>query len=306
MKSMLRKSIQLLCLASAGFAAHLAQATVLVSNFNSANITQFSASGMLETNLIAGGSGGLALPHRSRLAPDGTIVIASAATDNVLRYDAGTGAYLGEFIAASGGLDYPVDMIFHHDGFVYVSSQLTNQVLRFNATTGARDMGWAAADASLSGPSGIAFDSSGNLYVAGRFSNNVARFSENGTFSLAFGDVPSAFSIAFRADGSLLVNSGANGTVEAFATPAAIPSQTTWISGLNVPVGIEPDANENFLIAEYGASQIRLIDGTTGSLLSIFASGAPLDGPNFLSVIPEPSTAALLVAAWGLAFRRRR
>lgn len=178
MKHFLRRSELIICVATAGLVAQLAEATVLVSNFNSGNITQFSANGTLEANLISGGSGGLSQPHRSRLAPDGSIVIASAATDNVLRYNASTGAYIGEFIPSSGGLDYPVDMVFHHDGYVYVSSQLTNQVLRF--------------------------------------------------------------------------------------------------------------------------------DGTNGSLLGTFASGGSLDGPNFISVIPEPSTVALLLAALGFTLRRRR
>lgn len=282
------------------------QAVVLVSQFDGGTVVDYTAGGSLVGTLVSAGSGGLSLPHRSRIAPDGSLVVASAGTDRILRYDATTGTSLGEFIGVAGGLDYPVDMIFRPDGYVYVSSQLTNQVLRFSSTTGVRDLGWAASNASLSGPSGIAFDSSGNLYVSGRFSNNVVRFSSNGTFSLAFGTLSSPFGMAFHPDGSLLVASG-GGSVVRFGSPSGTPSQTTWASGLNVPVGIEPAGDGSFLVAQYGASAISRLSAN-GTSLGTFTTGSPLNGPNFLTVVPEPSALAMALLGAGalLAYSRRR
>ena len=275
------------------------RATVLVSQFTGGGVVDYSSAGSLLSTLVSSGSGGLSLPHRSRIALDGTLLVASAGTDRILQYHATSGAYLGEFIGVGGGLDYPVDMVFRPDGYVYVSSQLTDEVLRFSASTGVRDAGWSASSGLLDGPSGIAFDASGNLYVSGRFSNNVLRFSSNGTFSANLGTVSSAFGMTFHPDGSLLVSSGA-GSVQRFTTPSGTPSQSTWASGLNVPVGIESAGDGTFLVAQFGANTITRFS-SNGTSLGTFASGSPLNGPNFITVVPEPSTLFGVLVA-GLLF----
>ncbi len=280
------------------FAATIAHGSILVSQFDGDSVLSYSTNGTFQSTLVSPGAGGLDLPHRSRLAPDGTLVVASAGTDNILRFDATTGTFLGEFISASAGLDYPVDMVFRHDGFVYVSSQLSNQILRFDSTTGLRDLSWSASHTSLSGPSGLAFDLSGNLYVSGRFSNNVVRFAPDGSFSLAFGAVTSAFGLAFQSVDSLLVASGA-GSIQRFSNLTGSPAQTTWVSGLSIPVGLEPVGDGTFLVAQYGGSTLSQLN-SDGVLLANLATGSPLSGPNFVTVVPEPSVSML--ALLGLLF----
>jgi DNA-binding beta-propeller fold protein YncE len=297
------RKITLLALSTL-FAAATAPGSILVSQFDGDSVLSYSTNGTFQSTLVSPGAGGLDLPHRSRLAPDGTLVIASAGTDNILRFDAATGAFLGEFISASAGLDYPVDMVFRHDGFVYVSSQLSDQILRFDSTTGLRDLSWSASHASLSGPSGLAFDLSGNLYVSGRFSNNVVRFASDGSFSLAFGSVSSAFGLAFQTADSLLVASGA-GSIQRFSNLSSSPVQTTWASGLNIPVGLEPVGDGTFLVAQYGATSLSQFN-SDGTLLANLATGSPLNGPNFVTIIPEPSASMLaLLSLLFVAIARR-
>lgn len=296
-------------------AASPARAQLLVSDFNLHQLVRVETTGPTAGStsvLISPASGGLNLPHRSRLGPDGALYVASAGTDQILRFNASTGAPLGVFAGSSGGaLDYPVDFVFRPDGYVYVTSQLTHTVLRYSAATGARDTGWSASHASLSGPSGLVFDAAGRLYVAGRFSNNVVRFdASTGAHQLSFGSVSSAFGLALLPDGRLLAASGA-GTVQAFAAPgSAAPAQSTFATGRSVPVGVEFDSiSSTVLIANYGNGALSRHALADGALLgNLVAPGGALSGPNYFTVldaapIPEPATATILAGLSSLAAR---
>lgn len=297
--------------------ATYADAQVLVSDYNLGRILRYEADGTNPTVLITPASGGLDQPHRARLGPDGLLYVASAGSDQILRYQADTGAFIDVFAGSETGLDYPVDFIFRPDGFLYVSSQSNSAILRYHATTGLLDTGWIAQDASLSFPSGIAFDHAGHLYVSGRFSSNLARFDAGtGAHELTFGNVPFALGLALLPDGRLLAASGDGNTVEAFANPdSATPVQSTLVSGLNFPVGLEIDPlTGTLLVANYGGSSITRHALTDGSVLGIFGESDLLSGPNYFTVlttaaVPEPSaTAALLGGATLLAtfvLRRR-
>ncbi|CAM3036284.1 DUF6923 family protein [Rariglobus hedericola] len=279
-----------------------ARAQVLVSDYNLARILRYDADGSNPTVLISPASGGLDQPHRARIGPDGLLYVASAGSDQILRYNADSGAFIDVFAGSETGLDYPVDFLFRPDGYLYVSSQSSNAIIRYNATTGALDTGWIAQDASISAPSGIAFDNAGNLYVSGRFSYNLARFdAATGTHQLTFGDVPFALGLALLPDGRLLVASGYGNTVETFANPdSAAPVQSTLVTGLDFPVGIEIDPlTGELLVANYGDGSISRHALADGSSLADFADGGLLSGPNYFTIlttaaVPEPSTTAAL------------
>lgn len=280
-----------------------ADAQVLVSDYNLARILRYDADGSNPTVLISPASGGIDQPHRARIGPDGLLYVASAGSDQILRYHAGTGAFVDVFAGSESGLDYPVDFIFRPDGYLYVSSQANNAILRYNSTNGALDTGWIAQDASISAPSGIAFDQAGNLYVSGRFSYNLARFDAvTGAHELTFGDVPFALGLTLLPDGRLLAASGYGNTVEAFANPdSATPTQSTLVSGLNFPVGLEIDPlTGQLLVANYGDGSISRHALADGAALGLFADGGLLSGPNYFTVlttaaVPEPSTTAALL-----------
>lgn len=292
-----------------------ADAQVLVSDFNLDRIVRYDADGSNPTVLVASSAGGLDLPHRARIGPDGLLYVASAGTDQILRYHTTTGAFVDVFVGSASGLDYPVDFLFRPDGYLYVSSQANNAILRYSATTGALDAGWIAQDASISAPSGIAFDQAGNLYVSGRFSFNLARFDAvTGAHELTFGDVPFALGLTLLPDGRLLAASGYDNTVEAFANPgSATPTQSTLVSGLDFPVGLEIDPlTGQLLVANYGDGSISRHALADGAALGLFAEGGLLSGPNYFTVltsVPEPSATAALIGGAILlttAARRRR
>ena len=143
----------------------LVRADLLVSSFSGHRVLRYSESnGTPVSVFIAGGSGGLNLPHGIAVGPDGNVYVASAGNDAVLRYQGTNGAFLGEFISPTNGvLDYPVALEFRPDGFLYVSSQLNNSVARFNATNGAfAGLFVTNGSGGLNGPSGLAWGPDGH------------------------------------------------------------------------------------------------------------------------------------------------
>lgn len=271
------------------------RADVLISSFNESKILRYSDAGSFVSELISPGSGGLSLPHRSRIGPDGYLYVASAGTDSILRYNAVTGAYVDTFIGTSGGLVYPVDLIFHNDGYLYVSGQISNNVLRYDAATGARDMSYAV---SVDGPSGIAFDSGGNLYAAGRFTNTISRFNPAGSFSGSFAGGNQPFGLFMTSGGDLLSAAGSSNSVLRTMNPATAPSQITLVSaGLNLPVGVEIGPDGYLYVANYNVNTIGRYNASTGAFVDTFASGAVLAGPNYFTfVVPEPSALSFAAA----------
>jgi DNA-binding beta-propeller fold protein YncE len=283
--------------------ATYADGQVLVSDYNLARILRYDADGSNPTVLITPASGGLDQPHRARIGPDGLLYVASAGSDQILRYHADTGAFIDVFANSASGLDYPVDFVFRPDGYLYVSSQANHAILRYNSTTGALDTGWIAQHPGISAPSGMAFDNAGHLYVSGRFSYNLARFdAATGAHQLTFGNVPFALGIALLPDGRLLAASGYDNTIEAFAAPdSATPVQSTFITDLAFPVGVEIDPlTGTLLTANYGSGSISRHALADGADLGLFTEGGLLNGPNYFTVlttaaIPEPSATAALI-----------
>lgn len=293
------------CLAVVGVGGGLtARADLLISNYNANSIARYSDGGSFLGTLVASGGGGLDLPHRSRIGPDGALYVASAGNDRILRYDSVTGDYLGVFIeGAPSGLDYPTDLVFHTDGFLYISSQQSSEILRYDGITGAWDASFVASGAALNGPSGIAFDVAGRLYAAGRYSDNIVRFSATGVFEADWAAGDTTFGLVFGADGSLFSAAGGSNAIFRTADPVGTPVASSFATGLNYPVGIELAPDGSLAVANYSANTVERFDASTGVSLGVLASGAALNGPNYLTfvAVPEPTVGLYLVGLCGVA-----
>ncbi|MBL9148500.1 MAG: hypothetical protein JNM94_07380 [Phycisphaerae bacterium] len=153
-----------------------------------------------------------------RIAADGRIFVASAASDSVVEL-ARDGSVVGAFVApGSGGLVDPAAMAFGADGHLYVASRGSNAVLRYDGTTGAfLGAAVAAGAGGLIQPFGLAFGSDGVLYVNGA-DNRVRRYDPStgaflGTFVGASqnGGLIAPRGMLFLPGGDLLVaSSGSN------------------------------------------------------------------------------------------------
>lgn len=292
-----------------GLRSELLRGSLLVSAFNSHQVLEVNpADGTLIRVLVQGyypfnAHGGLNWPHQSVIAPDGTILVASAGNDRVLRFDLRSGAYLGDLISAgAGGLDYPAGMTLGPDGMLYISSQLNDRILRCHPITGAGLATFAGPNAALlDGPSGLAFGPDGNLYVAGRFNYTVVRY--NGTNGAPIETFVSSglsqpFGIAFNRDGQLLVASGNDNEVRLFdGISGAFLRPYATVMGLPVGIAVQPD--NTVIAASFNQDQIVRIDppGTASRPpFNASTNGLP-DGPNFITVVPAPSVRPVLNSA---------
>jgi hypothetical protein len=64
-----------------------------------------------------------------------------------------------------------------------------------------------------------------------------------------------------------------------------------------------PDGN--LYVASFNTDDVKRFNGTTGAFIDTFASGGGLNGPTYLTAVPEPSSFAL-VCLPGLAVVIRR
>jgi len=308
----IRATLALLALATA------ARADLFLSSFNGNTVFRFTDAG---TQIGSGpfvtlaGNGGLNLPHRPMLFPDGNLYVASASNDRILRYNGTTGAFLNAFIQPNANglgatdLDYPVDMAFGPDGNLYVSSQLNDAILRFNPNSGAF-LGVFASGGSLDGPSGISI-TNGSLYAVGRFSNNVIRYdfntgAVNGSFSLDGLNQP--FGVDVGADRRLYIADGSNGRViRVDQNSGAILN--TFITGLSLPIGVGFGPSGDLFVANFSANTVGRFDGATGASKGTFVpASAGVGGPNFFSFsgVPEPTGMLLLAMGAFVGLRRRK
>lgn len=145
------------------------------------------------------------------------------------------------------------------------------------ATTGAGDIlafegpeSYTVFASGLNNPGGMAIDRKGNLYVAENGANRILKFSASNTFSV-YGYVNTPASVALDGCGNLFVTSVLDGTVTMFTSAM---QSTVYASGLNYPVGIALDQQQQVFVSQFAdeiqGSIMKLADNGTSS---VFASG---------------------------------
>ncbi len=166
-----------------------------------------------------------------RVIAQGDLLICSPDTHSVIRIDRDTGTIIGDFVApSSGGLQLPSGLAYGPDGNLYVSDGPNGKVLRYNGRTGAF-IDLFAHDAALFGPSDLEFYQ-GNLYVA-------------------------MWSNASGLAGGVARLNGTTGALDA----------TFGVENNHRVSSIEFDANGELYASSYDASDIRVFDPISGTML---------------------------------------
>jgi WD40 repeat protein len=233
--------LTMLFLLAATIAAQGQDSRLLVGSVNDGGIRAFDmATGAFLGDFISPGSGGLVMPAKMLLGPDGRLYVADCAPShrNVKRYTT-SGQYIDDFLPVGSGSCY--GMAFGPDGNFYAVSILAvpATIRRYDGVTGAfMDEFVPGGSGGLSYPISIVFGPDGRLY-AGDNSDGVIR----------------------RYDAS----TGA--FVDAFA-------QTTPTFG---PSGIVISGGTLYVVG-FGGAQIRGFDLATGTLVASFGVGPwPVD-----------------------------
>ena len=152
-------------------------------------------------------------------------------------------------------------------------------------------------------PEGLAFDSAGNLYVA--YGNTIGKFTPGGIGSVfaTNSGLSSPQGLAFDGAGNLYAANANNSTIEKF-TPSGVASVFATNSGLSSPRGLAFDSAGNLYAANANNNTIEKF--TPAGVGSVFANSG-LSSPQYIAIIPEPMTWAMLAlgSASLLALRRR-
>ena len=290
----LRIALALVLAATVTGVAPEAQAgqTLLVSQFASNSLSEFTLAGELVRELVAPGVGGLSAPANVRFGPDANVYVASFGTGEIKKYDYATGAYLGNFVT---GLAGNLDFVFDPDGNAYVTSYTAQQVYKYSSA------GTLLRTYSGVGPTeGLVLKPDGNLLltnIAGLGGGSTVKELDviSGGVTLFATGLSDPVGIVIGPDSRYYV-ANANGTPNNLINvldAAGGPAQAWSIN----PDGYESDfltlADHDLFIATFRGNKILRFDGATGNLEYGFAVDF---SPTGIALhVPEPASIVLLV-----------
>lgn len=287
-----------------------AKADMLVSGFSSDAVHRFSSSGA-SLGVFATHStmdGPTALVYNSA----GELLVLNTFSLNVLRFDGASGAYLGTLITptslGSVGLTDPNDMELGPDGNLYMMSHHNDgaNIFKFDSLTGAY-LGIFAASPPVRHQHGLAFGSGGHLYQGNVATGYVERFDGvTGAFMGVFtggppigsiGDLifgPSHLYVASEGAGGVARYDASSGTFLGYLIPAG---SSHW--GMTIDGGV-------LYVSNVTSGEIRKYDTATDAYLGSFISTGPGAADLLAMPVPEPASAAMVLAGLALVVRRRR
>ncbi len=292
-----------LCMMAAAHAAEM-----LVCGFGSNKVYRYNMSGSLIGTLDVAGN--LSGPLCARMGPDGKIYVVSEGNNRIVRFSASTGAYIDDFIS-DAGMNAPTGITWDKAGNAYVASFNGNKVRKYNTSGGFVSDFVTAGSGTLSGAdNGISFGPDGHLYVPSYNNNRVLKYNGvTGAFISSF--IPSiGRPRTFEwFNGSLYITTETGNAVQKRNATNGV-NQGNLVAagsgGLQTPIGMA-FGGDGFLYVTSANNKILKYNATTGAFVGVFADAttSDLNLPAFITIIPTPSSAVVLLAS-SLAIARRR
>lgn len=287
-------------------AAHGAE--MLVCGFSSNKVYRYNMSGGLIGTLDTAGN--LSGPLCARMGPDGKIYVASEGNNRIVRFSASTGAYIDDFIN-DAALDSPTGITWDKSGNAYVASFNGSKVRKYNSSGGFVSDFVTAGSGGLSGAdNGIAFGPDGNLYVPSYNNNRVLKY--NGTtgalISTFIGSIGRPRTFEWF-NGSFYITTETGNAVQKRNALNGV-NQGNFVAagsgGLQTPIGMA-FGGDGFLYVTSSNHKILKYNASTGAFVGVFADNttSDLNLPAFITIIPTPGSAMVLLAS-SLAIARRR
>ena len=291
--------------------------TIYVSSFNNGSGSEpaFNADGTAASGYTA--PSGFGDPEGVAVDPaTNTLYVADAAHNTISTFNATTGAATNIGFASAAGLNQPYGMLQVGSNLLVANNgNGSNTILAFNAANGQAGTGFTSPT-GLNGPAGLA--SLGTTLFVSNLGNNTV-----GAYNLAMGGAAvSSFTPISGLNGPLglavygndlfVANNDGSTVGEYNATTGAVIN-ASFVTGLSQPWGLAVlggnllAANDGgTTVGEYGIPATATLGNTPTSSNANFLIG--LDFPDFIAVVPEPSTWAFVAAGvglLGLTLRRR-
>lgn len=237
----------------------------IIETFAGKNIHSFyngSATGNIQFNL----------QHKIKVLPTGKLYIADAGNNCVRILDLTTGAttiYAGKgagtfsgdgSTASTAELNYPQSISVASTGDIFIADCWNHRIRKVNTsgtistvagngTPGFSGDGFLATSAQMNKPQSVALDNAGNIYIAD-YLNNCIRM----------------------VDGSGLITTIAgNSTVAGYSGDGGPATDAK----LNKPMDLYVDTNANVYIVDQGNHAVRMIQATTGNIITLAGTGTP-------------------------------
>jgi DNA-binding beta-propeller fold protein YncE len=254
-----------------------------------------------------GPGSGLQTPNGVLLGADGFVYVASRDGAQILRFH-----FDGTFdrVFASGPeMLGPSGIIFGPGGDLYVANSLANNVSQYDRHTGALVKTFGTGG-ELSNPISLAFGPDGDLYVTSATNNRLVRY--NGASGALVGVVAEGGVLAnptdvkLGPDGLLYISSVLQNRIARYdVTSGLIESYAQSNFFLPRPTGLAFGPGGNLFVDCFTADKVtRVIDPAT--MEDFIAPGAGgLDGPQYLTFVPEPGFGAMFISM-AVLFRARR
>lgn len=245
---------------------------VYIADEENHRVVRYNQNGSFHSVFITPGLGGLNGPTGITFNSAGEALVASFNGDSVLRYST-SGAFLGTFVTTnSGALNGPdVGIMVGPDGNLLVPSFWNGRINKYNGMTGAFMSSFVSAGSGgLQTPRTMLFHNN-MMYVTDDFGNKVNRY---------------------------------NGTTGAFIDTVV----TAGSGGLNGASGLVLGAQGQLLVTSIGTNSVKQYNATTGAYLGdwIAPGNMGMNGPTYITMVPVPEPATLLLAVGIIPFLKRR
>lgn len=284
---------------------------LLISSFFGNSIVRYNTDTGLNVGSYTGGSLSGALGMK--VGPDGMLYVCSEANNSIQRFNMTTHAYVDTIISGSN-LNGPTGITFDSSNNILVGNYNGDTVTKYSSTGSFISTLVTAGSGGINGPDvGITVGPDGKLYVPSFDSNAIQRYNATtGAFLDTFipaggaGAMSQPRTILFR-DNKVWVTSDNGNKVLRYGLDGSFIDTfvTAGSGGLSGASGMAFGHDGLLYVSSWRNNRILKYSLTDGSFAGT-AISTGLNGPTFITMVPEPTTiVGIGIGIAALAGKRR-
>lgn len=285
-------------------------AEILVSNYIGDSVGRYDlANGSFLGNFTGGTIDGTL---GTRVGPNGMLYVCSELNNTIQRFSLSTHAYV-DTIVSGPGLNAPTGLAFDASGNILVGNFNDSTITKFSSSGTSLGTLVSSGSNGLNGPDvGITIGPDGKLYVPSFNNNTVLTYSAStgaflGTFANSTTGLTQPRTILFRDNKVWITSDNGNKVLRYNMDGTFFDTFVTSGSGqLSGASGMAFGEDGFLYVSSWRNNRILKYNMTDGSFAGTFAQGGNLNGPTFLTTVPEPASAtACALGLIGVFLKRR-